>query len=150
MNSKKSMHIFLVTLFLLVVSGCTIIGVLHEKELLKNQQEMLRKEVPEEGGRENLGHAADDTSYISQAHALSAVSKAAIRQTSGRTVSVQYEIVVENGYLNVYHFHSKELYFRTGIALDMLDESARKELQEQGKLFENEQELYGYLESCTS
>ena len=53
-----------------------------------------------------------------------------------------------DGYLDVYHYHTENLFFHTGVPYSDMTLKQRQEL-ENGKYFINEQELYGYLESCT-
>ena len=68
---------------------------------------------------------------------------------SGNTVRYQFELKENNGYLDVYYYHTQTLFLHTGIPYSTLTMEQKQELMD-GKYFLDEQALYGYLESCTS
>lgn len=157
MNHKKSMRIFWLSLCLLVAAGTAIIAVV--------QYQSHRKETSRAyGEQENDGQAVsaaqpasdpDQTPKDTMASAVPQMqhaSKPADTQTqpvNGNTAEYRFELKVSNGYLDVYHYHTDNLFFHTGIPYSETTVKQRQEL-ESGKYFINEQELYGYLESCTS
>lgn len=61
----------------------------------------------------------------------------------------EYVILVKEDILVVYRKGEKEIYFETNIRVDELDETAEKKA-ESGIYFQNEQELYAFLESYSS
>ena len=72
-----------------------------------------------------------------------------VQPVSGNTTEYRFELKAKDGYLDVYHYHTDNLFFHTGIPYSALTVDQRQEL-EHGIYFVNEQEMYGYLESCTS
>ena len=61
----------------------------------------------------------------------------------------EYVVLVKDDRLTVYRNGEKEIYFETDIRLDELDEMAAQKA-ECGIYFQNEQELYAFLESYSS
>ncbi len=61
----------------------------------------------------------------------------------------EYVIVAEDGYLSVYRADLKTKYMDTDISVKELSDRMKKEVQ-QGKKFENVEELYGFLENYSS
>ncbi len=159
MNHKKSMRIFWLSLFLLVAAGTAIIAVV--------QYQSHRKEISKAyGEQENSGQAASaaqpetEPDTVRQGTMASAVPHPNVQRentaaepktqpVNGNAVEYRFELKVVNGYLDVYHYHTDNLFFHTGIPYSETTAQQRQEL-ENGKYFINEQELYGYLESCTS
>ena len=61
----------------------------------------------------------------------------------------EYVVLVKEDVLVVYRKGEKEIYFETNIRVDELDETAEKKA-ECGIYFQNEQELFAFLESYSS
>lgn len=61
----------------------------------------------------------------------------------------EYVIVEEDGYLTVYHADLKTKYMDTDISIKELDDDVRASIQN-GKKFENAEELYSFLENYSS
>lgn len=61
----------------------------------------------------------------------------------------EYVVLVKDDVLVVYQKGETEIYFETNIRVDELDETAAKKA-ESGIYFQNEQELYAFLESYSS
>lgn len=145
MVRKKSMRIFLFTLCLLVFSGALIIGIVqlkeHEKEA-EDRQALQKTQDSQTDADTDLSEAASVMRPVPYA-----------RESSPRPDVAQgeycYEIRITGGYLDVYYYGTDRLFMHTGIAESLLSE-AQMEALGNGKYFKNEQELYGYLESCTS
>lgn len=173
MNHKKSMRIFWLSLSLLLVSGTVIISVAqyrsHQKEMKnlaeeKNQNQTQMGESQTDTDLDQKQKANEDMDTESSTHTgvsqnsdmrTQQEERAQGRQesqaqpTSGGTAQYRFELKVKNGYVDVYHYHTENLFFHTGIPYHVLTLEQRQELQN-GKYFLSEQELYGYLESCTS
>ena len=161
MNHKKSMRIFWLSLCLLLLSGAIIITVVQIKSRKDEKGQQHTEESQSQGNlqtsdtqadmpgqEENSEHAASpDTSVYERTK--SEDTAAQTQPTLGDPVAYLYELRVKNGYLEVYYYQTEQLFFHTGIPYHVLTTNQRKQLEE-GKYFHNEQELYGYLESCTS
>ncbi|MCI9123032.1 MAG: hypothetical protein HFH35_02970 [Eubacterium sp.] len=157
MNDKKSMRIFWISLCLLVVSAALIIVAVQYRG----------RRVPLEGGKKsdqinpagephiqtdsNTGAAdvSDNASLAKNQNDRAADSGPPVRAAAGQAQPYQFELREKDGYLDVYHYHTQQLYFHTGIPCQTLSAIQRQAVN-QGKYFQNEEELYGYLESCTS
>lgn len=61
----------------------------------------------------------------------------------------EYVVVEEDGYLTVYHADLKTKYMDTDITMQELGKDMQKEIQE-GKKFENAEDLYNFLENYSS
>lgn len=61
----------------------------------------------------------------------------------------EYVVLVKDNRLAVYRKGEKEIYFETNIRVDELDKMAAQKA-ESGIYFQNEQELYAFLESYSS
>ena len=61
----------------------------------------------------------------------------------------QYILLEENGYVAVYHADRETLFAATDILVTDLPEDLQVEIN-QGKLIENEEQLYNFLENYTS
>lgn len=155
MHHKKSMRIFWLSLSLLLVSGVAIIAVVqinsHKKAAEKQQEaihdENASMEAEQDVQPEGVGTEAGRTAVGSSSKAPANERQA---QPVGRNLpEYAYELKADNGYLEVYYYHTKRLFFHTGIPEHALTSTQREELSK-GKYFKDEQELYGYLESCTS
>lgn len=156
MNHKKSMRIFWLSLCLLLVSGTVIIAVVqykshkNEKNRSYDGEDMepaFRTREPQTGTDEYVDDAA--ASLPSDTHRDDTVVRAQIQPASGSSVQYRFELKVRDGYVDVYHYHTDNLFFHTGIPYSAMTQTQRQELLD-GKYFTDEQELYGYLESCTS
>lgn len=154
MYRKKSMRIFWLSLCLLLVSGVAIITVVQinsHKKAAKKQQEVVSDENTGVDAGEDV-QSVDVETEAKRSAAESSSQASAERQVQpvgGKLPDYSYELKAVNGYLEVYYYHTSQLFFHTGISERVLTEEQRQELNE-GKYFKNEQELYGYLESCTS
>lgn len=73
----------------------------------------------------------------------SATESAAIQK------NFEYVIVEEDGYLTVYHADLKTKYMDTDISMEELDDDIKASVQN-GKKFENAEELYSFLENYSS
>lgn len=160
MNHKKSMRIFWLSLCLLVVSGTVIIAVVQYRSHKKEMQDSYTQQ--ENGVQANRlaqpqtdADAGDDTQASSVIQPRVAQENTdeqthtQVQPVSGNTTEYRFELKVKDGYLDVYHYHTDNLFFHTGIPYSALTVNQRQEL-EHGIYFVNEQEMYGYLESCTS
>lgn len=159
MGHKKSMRVFWLSLCLLLLLGTMAIVAVQYRSYQKGQDGLHGKQ--EQDGQEakmaqseaDSDGRADDVaaSFAVQPH-IQRENASAGTQTlpaSGDTAEYRFELKVVGGYLDVYHFHTDNLFFHTGIPYSAMPLRQRQEL-EKGKCFLNEQELYGYLESCTS
>ncbi|MDE7312503.1 MAG: hypothetical protein K2N87_12920 [Eubacterium sp.] len=160
MNHKKSMRIFWLSLCLLAVSGTIIIAaVQYRSQKNKIQNSYREQENGVQANRLTQPQATQDTDEDAQASAVlkpqaakeetAADPHTQVQPASGRTAEYRFELKVQDGYLDVYHYHTDNLFFHTGIPYSAMTAKQREEL-EQGIYFVNEQEMYGYLESCTS
>ncbi len=162
MNHKRSMRIFWFTLCLLLICGAAIIAAVQYRSHRNNPQgqkshmqygdtkvqaetgdtaaglEIGNGQAGSQEGWEKTPQAQKNTSSGEQ-----------VQPASGGAAAYQFELKICGGYLDVYHCHTGQLFFHTGIPCAMLTDRQCQEL-ERGKFFQNEQELYGYLESCTS
>lgn len=161
MGQKKSMRNFWLSFFLLLLIGTALIAAAQYKLQKSGTQKIAAGHQDTEGdvGREQTStlpgtgtqHAGLDigipkTPYTDQGgHASSAQAK----PTDGAAVGYRFELRAVNGYLDVYHYGTGQLFLHTGIPCSVLTAAQCQELND-GKYFLNEQELYGYLESCTS
>ena len=159
MNHKKSMRIFWLSLFLLVVSGAVIIAVVQYRSHKKEMQNSFTQQANDV----QANHLAQtqDAPAIEEEPGTAAASKpqdakdepqdihTQVQPVSGNTTEYRFELKAKDGYLDVYHYHTDNLFFHTGIPYSALTVDQRQEL-EHGIYFVNEQEMYGYLESCTS
>lgn len=158
MNHKKSMRIFWLSLCLLLISGALIIAVVqykshkNEKNGSRNGQEDMEPAFRTREAQPDMDSNTDDAAAaFAQPHAQSRESavRAQITTVGEDAAQYRFELKVLNGYLDVFHYHTDNLFFHTGIPYSAMTAEQRKELEE-GKYFTDEQELYGYLESCTS
>lgn len=157
MNHKKSMRIFWISLCLLVVSGTLIIAVVqyrsHKKEMQRSfreqQNDVQAKQQAQPQTEADDGEHASSSVINSQAEREDTHTDTQVQPVSGNTAEYRFELKVKDGYLDVYHYHTDNLFFHTGIPYSAMTVKQRQEL-EQGIYFINEQEMYGYLESCTS
>lgn len=149
MNHKKSMRIFWLSLFLLVAAGTAIIAVV--------QYQSHRKEIGRTyGEQENDGRAvsaAQPDTEPETAHPgtmASAIPHPQMQRenttadpqtqpVNGNAAEYRFELKVVNGYLDVYHYHTDNLFFHTGIPYSETTVKQRQEL-ESGKYFINEQD----------
>ena len=156
MNHKKSMRIFWLSLCLLLTAGALIIAAARYQR--------HKAEINGSYERQNDGQSVRMTQHTTETDdktedaAASFAAKPPVQRenttadsqtVSGTTTEYRFELKVKDGYLDVYHFHTDNLFFHTGIPYSETTLEQRQEL-EAGKYFVNEQELYGYLESCTS
>lgn len=158
MNHKKSMRIFWISLCLLLVSGTVIIAVVQyqshkneKKDSGKGQEEMepaFRTREPQPDTDANVDDA-DAASVTPHTERNDAAVSAQIHPADESTVQYRFELKISGGYLDVFHYGTDNLFFHTGIPYRSMTLEQRQEL-EKGKYFADEQELYGYLESCTS
>lgn len=160
MNRKKSMRIFWISLCLLLVSGTAIIAVVQYRSHKKESENLyMEKETKKQVMRTGeSGTDAQDSvprslvprdtakSYTRQEDSRSDVPA---KPASGSAANYKFELRAQNGYLEVYYYHTENLFLHTGIPYSVLTVEQRQELTS-GKYFLNEQDLYGYLESCTS
>lgn len=156
MNHNKSMRIFLISLMILVVSGVIIIAVVgaraQKREKQQEQEQAYQKkelqntpseQEPEKKLAPIKQNASDDQAGTGQS------SGQKLQQTDSAIPAYQYELRAVEGYLAVYKYHTDQLFMHTGIPCSALTDRQKQDL-ESGKYFVSEQELYGYLESCTS
>jgi len=156
MSHKKSMRVFWLSLCLLVTAGVLIIAAAQYR-LHQAEREGVRQKDGQPARAAQRGTQADDEKEdtavpVAEQPPVQRENTAADTQTqpvSGTTAEYRFELKVIDGYLDVYHFHTDNLFFHTGIPYSETTLEQRQEL-EAGKYFVNEQELYGYLESCTS
>lgn len=157
MNHKKSMRIFWISLCLLVVSGALIIAVVqyrsHKKEMQRSfreqQNDVQAKQQAQPQAEAGDGEHASSSVLNPQVKQEDTHTDTQVQPVSGNTAEYRFELKVKDGYLDVYHYHTDNLFFHTGIPYSAMTVKQRQEL-EQGIYFINEQEMYGYLESCTS
>lgn len=161
MNHKKSMRIFWLSLCLLLLSGVIIITVVQIKSREDDKERQNIEETQRQDGQaeaniqtntlaeEDANQYADRSKMDGNQNTVSEDTAADIQPTIGEPVTYLYELRVKNGYLEVYYYHTEQLFFHTGIPYRVLTVHQRQQL-DRGKYFKNEQELYGYLESCTS
>lgn len=160
MNYKKSMRIFWLSLCLLLISGTAIIAAVHfhADKKTEDRQDFPQKNADAPAHLETKADAETDIDASADAVQSQTQTTAgqtdqpvqeSVRQTNGRTVNYLYELKVKNGYLEVYYYHTEQLFLHTGILYHVLTAEQKLDLQK-GKYFQNEQDLYGYLESCTS
>ena len=158
MNHKKSMRIFWLSLCLLLVSGTVIIAVVqyrsHKREaeaddqVQENMDQGLQTEPSLETDTLNDGLAKDEDQAADTSREKTQTD-VLTQPASGNTVRYQFELKENNGYLDVYYYHTQTLFLHTGIPYSTLTMEQKQELMD-GKYFLDEQALYGYLESCTS
>lgn len=159
MNHKKSMQIFLLSLCLLAASGAFIVAALQYRSYQKELQKLYGKQAQDtQAARITQAETETDDTSADAAASFAAQTPGVqdessthtqTQPVSGNTAEYRFELKIKDGYLDVYHFHTDNLFFHTGIPYSAITLTQRQEL-EQGKYFVNEQELYGYLESCTS
>lgn len=153
MNDKKSMRIFWLTLCLLLAAGTVIIAAVWYRSHKNGTGHASARQQAEQPAADSSG--TDDTQDAAVSFAVQPqirkVQPSGEKQPAAGTDTVEYrfELKVKDGYLDVYHYHTENLFFHTGVPYSAMSVRQRQEL-EQGKYFVNEQELYGYLESCTS
>lgn len=158
MNHKKSMRIFWLAMCLALVAGCGILvtvryhsyknrteGSYENKETNPSSVQAAQSEA--EKAKEEEAAASFAVQPEKKSHPSAADSRT--EADSRHPVEYRFELKVRNGCLDVYHYHTENLFFHTGIPYHAMSLRQRQEL-EKGKYFVNEQELYGYLESCTS
>lgn len=159
MNHKKSMRIFWLSLCLLVAAGTAIIAVVqyqsHRKEISgtygereNNEQAVSAAQPESEPETLHKGTMASAVPHP-QMQLENTTKDTQTQPVNDNAAEYRFELKVTNGYLDVYHYHTDNLFFHTGIPYSETTVKQRQEL-ENGKYFINEQELYGYLESCTS
>ena len=154
MNHKKSMRIFWLSLSLLLISGVIIIAAVqirtHKKAGGEQDDTARQTTTAAEGSQPFAGSASIPSVTGNQTpEETGGMQDQSLQQTNGGAAAYMYEIRIRNGYLEVYYYHTKRLFLYTGIPYQMLTTKQRLDLQ-RGKYFKDEQELYGYLESCTS
>ncbi len=159
MNQKKSMRVFWLSLCLLLVSGAVLIAVAQSRAQKKaaDTQDAVQRNINGNADVSFSADAASDAALDAQRASSSAqdmlrqstASTAQVQQTNGSAAAYVYELKVQDEYLEVYYYHTQQLFLHTGIPFYALTEEQRQDLQN-GKYFRNEEELYGYLESCTS
>lgn len=157
MNHKKSMRIFWISLCLLVVSGTLIIAVVQYRGRHAPLPSGQKSDQTNPDGEthiqtdSNTGAAdhSDHTGLAKTQNEKEADSSSNVRPAAGSAQPYQFELREKDGYLDVYHYHTQQLYFHTGIPCQTLS-AVQRQAVNQGKYFQNEEELYGYLESCTS
>lgn len=151
MYHKKSMRIFWLSLCLLLVSGVAIIAVVqinfHKKEE-QRQKGAIQNEDTQMDARQETKPVQAENSPVARSDKQTTAERQA-QPVGGSLSEYVYELKVVGGYLEVYYYHTKQLFFHTGIPERALTDTQRQNLK-QGKYFKDEQELYGYLESCTS
>ncbi len=156
MGNKKSMRVFLLSLCLLAVSGAVIIGTM-QYQTYRNAA-TGRDRMPGDAGQaqeaDKSGQTIGDSRQANPAETgdVKQNYKSSTDQTRPASVPTAlylFEMKVKDGYLEVYHYHTEQLFFHTGIAYSSLTATQQEAIQK-GKYFRDEQELYGYLESCTS
>ena len=159
MNYKKSMRIFWLSLCLLLAAGTFIIVSVQ----YRSQKKIIEGSYDHKEGTGPSIHMSQSETTAQEESKEKATSSAVqpytqkeqtsvnsgIPQTNQNTVEYRFELKVKNGYLDVYHFHTENLFFFFFLPYSAMTVNQRQEL-ENGKYFVNEQELYGYLESCTS
>lgn len=70
--------------------------------------------------------------------------------TSSHTyVTYYFYAIEEEGHISIYDIKTQTLYMETGIEIDALPDSLQTELRS-GIYFENEEQLYSFLESYSS
>ena len=157
MNHKKSMRIFWLSLCLLLISGAVIIAVVQYKSYKNEEKDAVNgQEDMEPAFRTRDVQPAQDSPSDDASAAFAAPHtesdtgvRATITTVGEHTPQYRFEIEVRNGYLDVFHYHTDNLFFHTGIPYHALTQDQRSEIED-GRYFMDEQELYGYLESCTS
>lgn len=152
MNDKKSMRIFWLSLCLLLIAGALIIAAAqyrrHRAEINDRQAvPITQQDTAADDKTEDA--AASFSAQLPPVQRENTTADVQTQPVSGTTTEYRFELKVKDGYLDVYHFHTDNLFFHTGIPYSETTLEQRQEL-EAGKYFVNEQELYGYLESCTS
>lgn len=147
MNHKKSMRIFWLSLCLLLVSGALIIAAVqfHAHKKAEKEQDAVQENVKAQTDAVNK----PTTIVEARPNETDTITDAFVQQTNGEAAIYLYELKIRNGYVEVYYYHTERLFLYTGIPYHMLTMEQRLDLQK-GKYFQNEQDLYGYLESCTS
>ena len=155
MNHKKSMHIFWLSLSLLLAAG---VIVLVAAQFYTHKKEEARQEALQEknsiANAENTKATANTVYNTTVPAGLNSkdtrnITEQPVQQTNGDAADYLYELKIQNGYLEVYYYHTQRLFLNTGIPDHMLTAVQKQELQK-GKYFKDEKELYGYLESCSS
>lgn len=161
MNHKRSMRIFLLSFWLLLISGAVIIAVVYVKshkngtnqdavaDRAAKPQESMQLEQKDMQTTEPVSGQQPEQNLDRNTDIQDTEADTALQQTNGRAAAYQYEMRVKNGYLEIYYYHTDELFMHTGIPFQSLTLAQKQELRS-GKYFLNEEELYGYLESCTS
>ncbi|MDE6889578.1 MAG: hypothetical protein K2P45_13235 [Eubacterium sp.] len=156
MNYKKSMRIFWISLGLLLAVGTVIIAAAQYRSQHFRAEGSYKKEEPVRQAVRPAQTQPDEPRESEDAAASFAAQTQQVQRSEGsgqkpdeHTVEYRFELKVKNGYLDVYHYHTENLFFHTGVPYSDMTLKQRQEL-ENGKYFINEQELYGYLESCTS
>lgn len=158
MNYKKSMRVFWITFCLLAAAGIVILAAIQyqsHKRLLKGSYNNSTDDAASVHAAQSDTTAEEEAtdaaaSFAIQPHMQQESSADVQTDNAGQhTAEYRFELKVKNGYLDVYHFHTENLFFHTGVPYSAMTVKQRQEL-ENGKYFINEQELYGYLESCTS
>ncbi len=154
MYHKKSMRIFWLSLCLLLASGALIIAVVqinsHKKETERNQSVLQGADASDttaDAGIDAQPDQAGDAPVTLNGKQAAPEQKA--QPVGGSLSEYTYELKAVGGYLEVYYYHTDQLFFHTGIPERALTDAQRQTLSK-GKYFKDEQELYGYLESCTS
>lgn len=151
MHHKKSMRIFWLSLCLLLVSGIAIIAVVQinsRKKEEQGQQSTIQDEDIQMDARQETKSVPTEDFPVTRNDKQTTTQHQA-QPVGGNLSEYVYELKVVGGYLEVYYYHTKQLFFHTGIPERALTDTQRQKLRE-GKYFKDEQELYGYLESCTS
>lgn len=158
MNDKKSMRIFWLTMCLALVFGTMMVVTAQFRSHQSLTEDSYENKETDPSAVRAAAPDTDETvpqdaaaSFAIQPHPQNNSSAENSRgpAVSQNPVEFRFELKVKNGYLDVYHFHTENLFFHTGIPYHAMSQRQRQEL-ENGKYFVNEQELYGYLESCTS
>ena len=161
MDYRKGVRIFCVLVLILL----SVAAILAAVSGWQRQQEKLRQHIAENGQQEapTEGEPDETEALGSTAHAKDVQPQAfagedpqvlsenedKFQKTASVVEPYRFELREQNGYLEVYRYHTDQLFLQTGISCDILSKDQKQELA-QGKFFQNEQELYGYLESCTS
>lgn len=149
MHHKKSMRIFWLSLCLLLVSGAAIIAVVQINSHKKEEEKRQGVVEPEDTAVDISQDTEPEEEPSAAANGGQAVTERQAQPVGGNLSEYTYELKVVGGYLEVYYYHTNQLFFHTGIPERALTQMQREKLSK-GKYFKNEQELYGYLESCTS
>lgn len=146
MHRKRSMRIFWISLSLLLLCGAIIMACVW----VNTDKGQAQANVPNTSAqRQSVPSKAESSDYQAMQENTVTDAQPASQPASGTVQPYQFEIRIAAGYLDVYYYQTDTLYLHTGIPCEMLDVSDQAQL-EQGKYFKDEQELYGYLESCTS